>query len=112
MPSQPITYSTTTNKVVMWQVSKEISIALQVEGWDAIQTAINVKEGHICAGIGKSSKGEIEKETSVIPRTIFLKNKCYSASPKKELNKNLSFPATFLLGIIFLTNPFSLIIKP
>ena len=30
----------------MGQVSKERSTALQVEGWDAIQTAINRKEGH------------------------------------------------------------------
>ena len=44
MPPQPATYSTTTNKVVIGQVSKEGSTTIQVEGWDAIQAAIYRKE--------------------------------------------------------------------
>ena len=44
MPLQPATYSTATSKAMMGQISKEISIALQVEEWDVIQTAIYKKE--------------------------------------------------------------------
>ena len=44
MPLQPAAYSTATSKAMMGQVSKEISIALQVEEWDAIQIAIYKKE--------------------------------------------------------------------
>ena len=50
---------------MMGQVSKEISIALQVEEWDAIQTAIYKKECPPWKGIKKSweRSREIERES-------------------------------------------------
>lgn len=44
MPPQPTTYSTTISKAVMGQVSKKGSRTIQVEGLDAIPTAIYRKE--------------------------------------------------------------------
>ena len=44
MPSQPTTYSITTNKAVMGQVSKERSMTIYVEGLDTILATIYVKE--------------------------------------------------------------------
>ena len=38
--STTVAFSIATSKAVMWQVSKEGSMAIQVEGWDAIQAAI------------------------------------------------------------------------
>jgi len=40
MPPQPVAYFIATSKVVMGQVSKVGSMAIQVEGWDASQTTI------------------------------------------------------------------------
>ena len=45
----------------MRQVSKERSTILQVEGWDAIQATIYMKEGPHCEGIRISLEREIGK---------------------------------------------------
>ena len=42
--STTVAFSIATGKAVMWQVSKEGSMAIQVESWDAIQAAIYRKE--------------------------------------------------------------------
>ena len=90
----------------MGQESVERLTALYVEGWNAIQMAINKKEGHACGGIKKI--GERNKERK---RIVFLKNKWSSASPRNEINNNLSFPTKFLSSIIILANPIPLVIK-
>ena len=85
-------------KQVMGQVSRERSIVFQVEGWDAIQTTVYRKEDpHWRGGGGSEKEGFREKVTIVKSRGVFLKNNCFSASPRKDLNKNLSFPTINLL---------------
>ena len=56
-----IAYSIATSKAVMGQVSKEGSMAIQVEGWDAIQAVIYRKEDNLVGGIRKNLK-EINRE--------------------------------------------------
>ena len=56
-----IAYSIVTSKAVMGQVSKEGSMAIQVEGWDAIQAVIYRKEDNLVGGIRKNLK-EINRE--------------------------------------------------
>ena len=45
-----IAYSIATSKAVMGQVSKEGSMAIQVEGWDAIHAVIYRKEDNLVGG--------------------------------------------------------------
>ena len=56
-----IAYSIATSKAVMGQVSKEGSMAIQVEGLDAIQVVIYRKEDNLVGGIRKNLK-EINRE--------------------------------------------------
>ena len=53
MPSQPTTYSITTSKAMIGQVSKEGSMTIQVEGLDAILATIYRKEDPPRKGIRK-----------------------------------------------------------
>ena len=52
-----IAYSIATSKAVMGQVSKEGSMAIQVEGWDAIQAVIYRKEDNLVGGDQKKPQG-------------------------------------------------------
>ena len=83
-----------------------------MEGYDAIQMAINKKEDQLEGGSEKVEREiEREKKTNVIPRIVFLKNKWSSAGLRNEINKNLSFPTKFLSSIIILAIPIPLVIK-
>ena len=41
---------------------------------------------------GGSEKVQREKVIILKPRSVFLKNPCFSTSPRETLNKNFSFP--------------------